>query len=447
MKAILDPQYRALLRESVATVQYYTAGRLGLPTWSQVVFLDPGSPYEDEDFPGALARVRMRGLDLIQSPPSWVAFGIPPDIARIYQAPPRFFIGAYWANVFLEIAQHTQEVLAGLSVEIAGFPYRWIHRVNIPRWKAALENERHTWESKKKKLISDLPQLRKRFLQQVTRTAEEIYSELLRKRKAILPAEEFVERILREAERVFPDAPQIEKELVLVGEFLVLSTTTKLEKEVAYGHLQALGRAEIEDIRRLEQAALQERADLSELLQQEQVRRSRIQALLQDLENLQKPAEELIETVYQETAEILGETLEIYKNEKDGKVLVLRERLSRLLANISSLGNVQRGYFARKVRELTPLLESLEKQEDRDNLSDLLSRLQETLRSFLAVQERGIELLEQMTHELPDGLLPPTEWRSLCLDCGHVWQSRAPIAPPFCPHCHGTNVANREIKT
>jgi len=366
---------------------------------------------------GTFVRIFAGGLTMFTRSGSWSELGVPQGSTRKlrYKVPPKYLIDPKEIAAFRALAQKARASLesAGVDVEFM-HPYRWVGYKNWSTWRQTFEEIQSEWNERRRRLIDNYDQHMAKLVDDFEAIANEAY-ELL---DDAPPRDEFVANVVAEAVAQMPSIPKIQKQLILEYRVPALALPSAVEEEIA----------RTEQLRRERELARK----TQEERQVERMFQERMERLRRQAESLQAPLEQVLQQLLDEVECTASETLRTIQT-YGGLRGRSGERLRNLAGRVEMLEALGRQELLALVRQAGALTES-------DNVGALQAVLQQMSRlTSVADQAKSrLSLIAQEAHV--------HTWRSVCLDCRHVWQSTGSLEPAFCPRCRSNRIASREVE-
>jgi len=399
---------------------------------------------------GTFVRIYAGGLTMFVSrATTWTELGIPPESARMlrYRRPPRYLVAREEVDWFRNAAQRARDALDAVSVEVEFmYPYRWVGYRDWSGWLEGFRSIQKEWvKQRREHLIERYDEHLRRLVEDFTRSAEEAYAALQAAGVEDLPPrDDFVEGIVARALARMPTPRQIEERLVLVYHIPAIVTPSMLEEELLrqerIRHQRKVEEERAAQELRLERerAAIRRQAELD--ARQEEMFRQRLERYRRMAESLQSPLEQVLDMLLREIDEVTQGTLKVLQAH-GGLRGRAGERLCGLAERVQMLEDLGQSRLLAIVREAGALTQATEGETD-EQAAARLGALQATLRQIrelAAAGERARQSLDLVAREVATHT-----WRSVCLDCRHVWQSEGSLEPVFCPKCRGNRVVSRQ---
>ncbi len=398
---------------------------------------------------GTFVRIYAGGLTIFVKRANWRELGVPEKSARKlrYKTPPKYLIDPDEVDWFRNAAQRARDGLDAVSVDVEFMhPYRWVGYKDWAEWLAGFQTLQGEWEKRRRQLVVDYDLHFRRMVDDFTRTAGEAYEALEAAGEAddLPPRDEFVDAVVSSAVTRMPSPRAIEERLVLEYVVPTVVTPTILEEELLEASRVRQAR-ELEEERARQQlqaereaAAIQRRLELD--ARQEEMFRQRLEQYRRQAESLQAPLEQVLDQLYREIEETSRGVLEILRAHGS-----LRgrsgERLRALAGRVQMLEDLGQSRLLEIVRQAGALTEGTddETEEQVAARSGALQAMLRQLSGLVAAGDRAREGLSLVAQEVA-----AKTWRSICLNCRHVWQSSGSLEPAFCPQCQTNRVASRE---
>lgn len=389
---------------------------------------------------GTFVRIYAGGLTMFVRRASWRELGVPDESARKlrYQAPPKYLIDPDEVDWFRNAAQRARDLLnsVGMDVEFM-HPYCWVGYKDWAEWLADFQAIQAEWGRRKRGLIDDYDHHFQRMVDDFTRTAREAYEALGAAGVDDLPPrEDFVDTVVTGAVARMPSPQYIQERLVLEYIIPAVVTPTALEEEL----LQA-DRVRREREREREVAALERQIELD--VRQEEMFQQRLERYRRQAESLQAPLEQVLDQLHREIREATQGTLDVLR--KHGGLRGRSgEKLRSLTARVQMLEDLGETRLLEVLKQAGALTEAAGDDETDEQAAARMKALQTMLRqanNLITAGERAREGLTVVAEEVGT-----YTYRSICLDCRHVWQSTGSLEPVICPKCGANRVAGREVR-
>lgn len=397
---------------------------------------------------GTFVRIYAGGLTMFVKRANWRELGVPEESARKlrYKAPPKYLIDPDEVDWFRNAAQRARDSLKAVSVDVEFMhPYRWVGYKDWSEWLTDFQATQAKWEQRRQQLVDGYDVHFQRMVEDFTRTANEAYEALVAAKVNDLPSrEEFVDRVVASAVARMPSPRIIEQRLVLEYIIPAVVTPTALEEELLEaGRVRQKRELEEERARQRlrterEVAAIQRQIELD--ARQEEMFRQRLEQYRRQAESLQAPLEQVLDQLYHEIEETSRGVLDVLKTHGN-----LRgrsgQRLRALAGRVQMLEDLGQSRLLEVVQQAGALTEGAddETEEQAAARSGTLQAILRQINSLVAAGDRARENLDLVAQEVDR-----KTWRSICLNCRHVWQSNGSLEPAFCPKCQANRVASRE---
>ena len=382
---------------------------------------------------------------------TWTELGIPQESARRlrYRRPPRYLIPREEVDWFRNAAQRAREGLDAVSIEVGFmYPYRWVGYKDWEEWLKGFRKIQEEWEAHRREhLLERYDQHLQRLVEDFTSSAEEAYEALRAAKVEDLPSrDDFVESIVTQALARMPTPRQIEERLVLEYHIPAIATSSVLEEELLrqerIRHQRQLEEERAAQELRLEQekAAIRRQIELD--ARQEEMFRQRLERYRQMAESLQSPLEQVLDALLREVDEVARGTLKVLQAHGSlrGRAGERLRSLAERARMLEDLGQSRLLEIVREAGALTQAVGDETEEQAAARLGALEATLQQ-LQELTVAGERARQSLDLVAREVTTHT-----WRSICLDCRHVWESEGSLEPAFCPRCRGNRVASRQIE-
>lgn len=397
---------------------------------------------------GTFVRIYAGGLTMFTRRATWRELGVPEESARglRYKAPPKYLIDPDEVDWFRNAAQRARDGLNALSVEVEFMhPYRWVGYTDWAKWLSDFQALQAEWEARRRRLVGDYERHFRQMVDDFARTAGEAYAALLAAGAADLPPRDaFVDTVATGAVGRMPSPRHIEERLRLEYIVPAVVTPTGLEEELLQAE-RARHEREREGERARQQLRLEREAALLEGQARQDARqgemfRQRLERYRRQAESLEAPLEQVLGQLLREIEETTRGTLDVLRAH-GGLRGRAGDRLRALAGRVQMLEDLGQSRLLDVIQAAGALTEAGDGESDEQatGRAAALQAILHQIGELAAAGKRGRESLDLVAQEMA-----ARTWRSVCLNCRHVWQSQGSIEPAFCPRCKANRVASRE---
>jgi hypothetical protein len=398
---------------------------------------------------GTFVRIRARGLTMFSIQASWAELGVPEQSARqlCYRRPPKDLVEREIIDWFHKTAERARAGLEAVGRKVDFMePYLWVGNAHWSDWLAGFEQIQARWATyRQEHLLDCYDDLLQRLVDRFEVSALEAYDSLAKAGQPDLPHQaDFVEGVVRATLARMPGPKRIEEQLVLDYFTPAVVKPAVLAEELARrDHVRQERRheaevAEAQHRQQIELLALGSSAEAE--ARRAEMQRQRLERLRQQAESTTLPLQQVLEAMRREVGETAQDLLNTLK-EHGGLRGRAGERARHLVDSVSMLGALGDQTLMGFVHEAAGLSQSVpgEKNEQTQARVAALTATLNQIGTLLASEQEMRQAVKVVAEEMPR-----RKWRSVCLNCRHVWASVGSLEPVVCPKCKGNRVASRE---